>query len=114
MELLKKEIYLEKAGTLKYFITDNEKMSVSHLMLSGLLNLKDFDVLDEMCTSSVDIGEDDNHTIIWDESPFLKVLDLGDTVLLDDFTLGEFTYHSKLEKIVLPKNLESKIGRAHV
>ena len=107
MELLKKEIYLEKAGTLTDFITENEKMSVSHLKLSGLLNLKDFDVLDTMCTSRVDFDEDDNYTIIEDKSPFLKVLDLGDSILLDDFVLGGFTYYSKLDKIVLPKNMES-------
>lgn len=106
MELFKKEIYLEKAGTLKDYITENEKKSVSHLKISGFLNSKDFDVLDDMCTSEVEIDDNDNHTINFDEPPFLTVLDLGDSSLTDNPYLGEFTYYSKLEKLVCPKNLE--------
>lgn len=105
MELLKKEIHLEKAGTLKDFITENEKSSVSHLKISGFLNSKDFNVLDYLCTSEGEFDEDDNYTINFDEPPFLTVLDLGESSLTDKPYLGEFTFYSKLERFICPNNL---------
>lgn len=107
MKILKKEIYLKKAGTLKNFISENEKMSLTHLKLSGYLNSNDFDELADMCTSSGEFDDDDNHTIHMSDPPFLTVLDLGDSQLIDKPSLGEFTYYSKLEEFVCPKNLES-------
>lgn len=106
MELIKKEIHIEKAGTLKNLLTKYEKNYVSHLKISGFLNSKDFDVLDDMCTSEGEFDDDDNYTINFEEPPFLTVLDLGESSIIDYPYLGEFTYHPKLEKFVCPKNLE--------
>jgi hypothetical protein len=105
--MISKEIFLEKAGTLEKKITEYEQMYVTYLKISGCINSKDFDVVDNMCTCWCDIDEDDNHTIKDDESPFLTVLDLGDCVMEGEAILPEFTYYSKLEEIVLPKNLVS-------
>ncbi len=108
MEDYIKEIFIETAGTLKNFISKDERMLVTHLKLSGHINSKDFDVLDDMCTCWCDMDEDDNHIVNIDEPPFLKYLDLGDCLLLPDYPyLPEFTYYSKLEKFVSPRNLES-------
>jgi hypothetical protein len=93
---MKKEIYLEKAGTLHKFLTESEKDNVTHLKLSGFFNSKDFDVLDEMCTSMVDIDDDDNHTVIDDEPPFLKILDMDECFMEGETTLPYFTYYSNL------------------
>jgi len=103
----KKEIHLSKAGTLKQFITDQEKDDVTHLKISGYINSKDFDVLDYMCTSWGINDDDDNYIMYEDEPPFLKVLDLGNCIIKGRPVLGEFAYHSKLEEIILPKNLIS-------
>ncbi len=112
MELSKKEIHLNEAGKLKDFITEAEIKSITHLKISGFLNSKDFDVLDDMCRSYGEFDEDDNRITDFDEPPFLIVLDLGESYLTDKPYLGEFTYYSKLEKFVSPKNLEgtSDIG----
>ncbi|WOC50815.1 hypothetical protein BPO_0168 [Bergeyella porcorum] len=91
---------------MKNLISEAEKMSITHLKLSGFLNSKDFDVLDDMCTSDVEIDYEDNHTICMEEPPFLISLDLGESTLIDKPFLSEFTYYPKLERFVCPKNLE--------
>jgi hypothetical protein len=106
MELYK-EIFLSKAGTLARNITEREKENVTHLKISGYINSKDFDVLDDMCTSWGEFDEDDNYIMDENEPPFLKVLDLGDCIMEGKAVLGEFTYYSKLEEVILPKNLEN-------
>ncbi|SHG05443.1 Leucine rich repeat-containing protein [Mariniphaga anaerophila] len=106
MRKKEKIIHLEQAGTLKNFISETEKMNITHLKISGFLNSKDFDFLDDMCSSEVEFDEDDNHSIYFNEPPFLTDLDLGDCYLTDKPYLGDFTYYSKLGKFVCPKNLE--------
>lgn len=106
MKKNEKIIHIEQAGTLKNFISETEKMNITHLKISGFLNSKDFDILDDMCTSDGEFDDDDNHTTYMDEPPFLTSLDLGECYLIDNPYLGEFTYYSKLERFVCPKNLE--------
>jgi hypothetical protein len=106
MKIMKKQIHVEHAGTLKQMITEYEKDHVTHLKISGTLNSKDFDVLDDMCSSWVEYDEDDNAIIDVNEPPFLKDLDLGDSILVGNPYLWDFTYHSKIERFVCPKNLE--------
>lgn len=106
MELYK-EIFLSKAGTLANNITTQEKDNVTHLKISGYINAKDFDVLDDMCASCGSFDDADNYIMDENEPPFLKVLDLGDCIMEGKAILGEFTYHSKLEEVVLPKNLKN-------
>jgi hypothetical protein len=106
MKKNEKIIYIEQAGTLKDFISETEKMNITHLKISGFLNSKDFDVLDDMCTSDGEFDDEDNRTTYMDEPPFLTSLDLGECTLIDKPYLGEFTYYSKLERFVCPKNLE--------
>ncbi|MDD4848653.1 MAG: leucine-rich repeat domain-containing protein [Bacteroidales bacterium] len=106
METIKKNVTLERAGSLHKYIPKNERMFISHLKISGPLNFDDFNVLDDMCTSEGTFDEDDNYIIDLDNSPALIVLDLGDSILDDPF-LPEFTYHSRLETFIAPKNLES-------
>lgn len=103
----KKHVHVSIAGTLEKLISEAEKMSITELKITGFLNSKDFDVLDDMCTSCVDIDEDDNHTVRLDEPPFLTKLDLGECGMTGDPYLGEFTYYSKLEKLICPFNLEA-------
>jgi hypothetical protein len=106
MKIMKKQIHVEHAGTLKQMITEYEKDHVTHLKISGALNSKDFDVLDDMCTVWSEYDENDNPVINEDRPPFLKDLDLGDCILVDKPYLNDFTYHSRLERFVCPKNLE--------
>ena len=95
MKKNEKIIHIEQAGTLKNFISETEKMNITHLKISGLLNSKDFDILDDMCTSDGEFDDNDNRTTYMDEPPFLTVLDLGECNLTDESYLGEFTYYSK-------------------
>lgn len=103
----RKEIHLTEAGTLKKHITEKEKYSVTHLKISGYINNKDFDMLDDMCTSWGSFDDDDNYIMDENEPPFLKVLDLGESIIKGEPVLPDFTYYSKLEEIILPKNLEN-------
>lgn len=107
MKQVEKTIYVEQAGTLKNLISEDEKMNVTHLKISGFLNDKDFDVLDDMCSCYGEFDDDDNFIPYPDEPPFLTVLDLGDCILTDKSILGEFTYYSRLEKFICPKNLKA-------
>ena len=109
MELYK-EIFLYKAGILAKNITEREKENVTHLKISGYINTEDFDVLDDMCTCWGSYDDDDNYKMDENEPPFLKVLDLGDCIMEGKAILSDFTYHSKLEKVILPKNLENTSG----
>ncbi|MDR1722861.1 MAG: hypothetical protein LBR84_02825 [Tannerella sp.] len=105
---MKKEIYLEKAGTLHKFLTESEKDNVTHLKLSGFINEKDFDVLDDMCSSNGEhIGDVpyDEFVIDDNEPPFLKFLDMGECFMEGETTLPYFTYYSKLEEVILPRNI---------
>ena len=100
MDKKEKNIHIERAGTLKSLISEAEKMFITHLKITGVLNSKDFEVLDDMCSSEVEIDDNDIHTVKVDEPPFLTVLDLGECTLADNPYLGEFTYYSKLEKFI--------------
>lgn len=102
-----KEIYLSKKDNLADKITEKEKCFLTHLKISGYIKSKDFDVLDSMTTSWGEFDEDDNFIIYEDEPPFLKVLDLGECIKMGAKGFGDFTFHSKLEKIILPKNLKT-------
>lgn len=106
MKIRKKQIHVEQAGTLKQLISEHEKEYVTHLKITGTLNSKDFDVLEDMCLSWVEYDEDDNAIIDVNEPPFLKDLDLGDCILVGNPYLWDFTYHSKIERFICPKNLE--------
>lgn len=69
MKKNEKIIHIEQAGTLKNLVSETEKMNITHLKISGFLNSEDFNVLDDMCTSDVEIDDDDNHTICMEEPP---------------------------------------------
>ncbi|MDR1543553.1 MAG: leucine-rich repeat domain-containing protein [Prevotellaceae bacterium] len=110
--MLKKEIHLEKSGTLHKFLTSYEKDNVTHLILSGHINSKDFDVLDDICSSNGKfIGEapDNEFIITKNEPPYLTHLDMENCIMEGKTTLPYFTYYSKLEEVILPKNV-TKIG----
>ncbi len=106
MKKLVKHINLEKAGTLKNFLTESERMNITHLKISGQLNSSDFYVLDEMCTSWGERDEDDNFIIDDEVSPSLIDLDLGESILIDIPILEEFMYYPKLERFIFPKNVQ--------
>lgn len=103
-----KKIHVAEAGTLSTLLPMEEAEQLEVLILSGYLNAKDFfDVLDDLCDFwGMEYDEDDNPIFDWDETPNLRVLDMGDCELVDSTTLPEFGYYAPLDKIVLPKNLE--------
>lgn len=102
----KKTIYIEEAGTLSTLITEEEKMTLTHLKIVGKINNRDvFDVIDDMCTTYGEFDLEDNRITYYDEPPFLKILDLGECVLVDDSFFGGFAYYSKLEELIFPKNI---------
>lgn len=99
-------VYIEKAGTLEALITEEERMSLTHLKIVGEINNADLSsVLDDMCSSEVSFDSDDLPIIAYDEPPFLKVLDLGDCTVVDGLYFGDFAYYSKLEELIFPKNV---------
>ena len=110
MDKVEITIHNEQSGNLENLISDTERMQVTHLKISGFLNVKDFDVLDDMCSSEVSFDENDTATTNFNEPPFLTILDLGDCLLTENLYLPEFTYYSKLEKIICPKNLKGMCG----
>lgn len=108
MKKNEKIIHIKEAGTLENFLSETEKMTITHLKISGLLNSKDFDVLDDMCSS---YEKFDDRITYMKKPPFLTSLDLGECALVDDHRyLGDFTYHPKLKRFVCPGNLEGTSG----
>ncbi|MGN0224587.1 MAG: leucine-rich repeat domain-containing protein [Prevotella sp.] len=102
-----KKIHVAEAGTLSTLLPTEEAGQLEVLILSGYLNTKDFEVLDDLCTFwGMEYDEDDNPVFDWDEAPKLRVLDMGDCELVDSTVLPEFGFHMPLDKIVLPKNIE--------
>ncbi|ALO16782.1 bacterial surface protein 26-residue repeat [Salinivirga cyanobacteriivorans] len=107
VETFKKEIHLEKAGTLHQFLTLNEREYVTHLKITGYLNIDDIDnVLDKMTTCYETSDADEGPIIREDFPPYLKVLDLGESELVGTDCIEEFTFQSRLEHVVLPSNLK--------
>jgi len=105
--MIKKEIHLEKAGTLHKFLSSYEKDNVTHLVLSGLINSKDFAVLDDMCSSNGEyVGEIpyDEFVIDDNEPPYLAYLDMGNCKIEGDAIVPCFTFYSKLVEVILPNN----------
>lgn len=99
-------VYIDRAGTLDTLITEEERMSLTHLKIVGEINNADLSsVLDDMCSSEVSFDSDDLSIIAYDEPPFLKVLDLGDCTVVDGLYFGDFAYYSKLEELIFPKNV---------
>lgn len=100
------KVHVAEAGTLSSLLLPCQASQLEVLILSGYLNIKDFDdVLDDLCSFwPSDYDEDDNAQFDWGEAPNLRVLDMGDCELVDGTTLPEFGYYMQLDKIVLPKN----------
>ncbi len=107
VQTFKKEIHLENAGTLHQFLTLNEREYVTHLKITGYLNIDDIDnVLDEMTTCYETSDADEGPIIREKFPPYLKVLDLGECELVGTDRIEEFTFQSRLEHVVLPSNLK--------
>lgn len=106
-QLFDKVVHLEKAGTLKQFISAKEKMTLSSLKITGFINSKDFDdVLDEMCSAYGMYDDDDNFEVDYEESPKLRVLDMGECHFVGSTILPCFGYHALLRELVLPQGIE--------
>lgn len=102
------KVHVAEAGTLSSLLLPCQASQVEVLILSGYLNIKDFDdVIDDLCTFwAMEYDEHDNPVFDWNEAPNLRVLDMGDCEFVDGKTLHDFGFYAQLDKIVLPKNIE--------
>lgn len=102
------KVHVAEAGTLSSLLLPCQASQVEVLILSGYLNIKDFDdVIDDLCTFwAMEYDEHDNPVFDWSEAPNLRVLDMGDCEFVDGKTLHDFGFYAQLDKIVLPKNIE--------
>lgn len=99
---LERTIHLEKAGTLSSFISEEEKLNIKTLTLTGDVNRKDFELIREMAK------------MLWYEesSGKLETLDLSGANIVDnDNTENHVIYNSLfadcniLQSIILPDNI---------
>ena len=104
-----KTIHLKEPNTLASFLSEEERQTITSLKIIGVVGVKDFDVLDDMCTAWGEYDEYDNFIPDYDESPALRILDMGETALVDNDGLPDFGYHPLLETLILPYNLQ-KVG----
>jgi hypothetical protein len=104
-----KAIHLNEPNTLASFLTEEERQTIVSLKITGSIGLKDFDVLDDMCTAWGEYDEYDNFTPNYEESPALRVLDMGEAAFVDGDCIPDFGFHALLETLILPYNTQ-KVG----
>lgn len=103
-----KTIHLENANTLSNFLTQEERVNVVSLKITGFLGRKDFeDVLNNMCDSWGEFDDNDDYTPDYDLSPSLRHLDMGDATYVDGASLPYFGFHTLLETVSLPQGIKS-------
>lgn len=102
-----KIIHLNEANTLSKFLSEEERQTIVSLKITGVIGDKDFnDVLDDMCSAEGIYDEDDDYIIDYEESPALRNLDMGEAAYVDGDSLPEFGYHSLLETLIIPNNIQ--------
>lgn len=101
-----KIIHLNEANTLSKFLSKEERQTIVSLKIMGIIGLKDFDILDDMCTAEGIYDNDDDFIIDYEDSPALRNLDMGEATFVDGDSLPEFGYHSLLETLILPNNIQ--------
>ena len=101
-----KTIHLKEANTLSDFLSEEERQTVVSLKITGVIGLKDFDVLDDICSADGIYDDDDDYIIDYEDSPALRILDIGEAAFVDGDSLPEFGFHSLLETLVLPYNIQ--------
>lgn len=101
-----KTIHLEKPNTLSAFLNEEKRQTIVSLKITGAIGLKDIDVLDDMCTAWGEYDDYDNFIPDYEESPSLRILDLGDATFVDGDCLPDFGYHPLLETLILPYNIQ--------
>lgn len=103
-----KIVHLEKAGTLKNFISEKEMMSLWSLKITGEINGADFDeVLDEMCSATGVYDDDDIFNPDYEFCPKLRILDMGECTFVGGKTLPYFGYHTLLQTLIFPQGIEN-------
>ena len=100
-----KTIHLKEPNTLASFMSEEERQTITTLKIIGTVGVKDFDVLDDMCTTWGEYAEDDNFLPDYEESPALRILDMGEAALVDNDCLPDFGYRPLLETLILPYNI---------
>lgn len=105
-----KIIHLEKAGTLKNYISRSEQNNIFLLKITGFINKNDVDdVLDDMCSSEGeydDDGEGDNWIADEEYSPRLRYLDLSGCIFVGDNIFPDMGWHPLLEFFAFPQGIE--------
>lgn len=102
-----KIIHLNEANTLSKFLSKEERQTIVSLKITGVIGDKDFnDVLDDMCSAEGIYDEDDDYIIDYEDSPVLRNLDMGEAAYVDGDSLPEFGYHSLLETLIIPNNIQ--------
>lgn len=97
-------IHLKTPGTLAEYISKEDKMSITSLKITGFINHKDFDdVLDDMCSTNGWFDDNDDYHPNYDESPKLRILDLGDCIYTDQGYWPEFGYEPLVTTLIMPK-----------
>ena len=99
-------IHLKEANTLSNFLSEEERQTIVSLKITGVIGEKDFGVLDNMCTSDGIYDDDDNYILDYEYSPALRTLDMGEATFIDGDSLPDFGYHSLLETLILPHNIQ--------
>ena len=103
-----KVIHLEEPNTLSNFLTEEERHTLVSLKITGFIGFKDFDdVLDDMCSAWGEYDEDDNFIPDFEETPALRVLDMGEAAFVEGDCIPDFGYHPLLETLILPYNIQT-------
>lgn len=103
---IEKTVHLEQPDTLSGFISEKERMTLRSLKITGKLGEQDvLDVLDDMCWAYGTFDEYDDFTLNEEESPKLKILDMGDCTYCGGVDFPYFGYITQLQKIVFPKGI---------
>lgn len=106
-------IHLEKANTLAYFLSEEERQTVVSLKITGKIGRKDFtEVLDEMCELYGRYDDDDNFIPDYELTAALRHLDMGGATYVDGDEMPYFGYCTQLETCILPNGIKSTYEEA--
>lgn len=104
---MKLTIHLDKPNTLAEKIPEEIRYEIEALKITGLLGKDDFNkVLDEMCDAVGGYDEYDDFEPDFEETPKLRILDMGEATFVDGSAIPYFGFHAQLKCVVFPKGIK--------
>ncbi|MBQ7239024.1 MAG: leucine-rich repeat domain-containing protein [Bacteroidales bacterium] len=105
-----KTIHLEQPNTLSKHLSLFEKHNLYSLKISGLIGKTDVeDVLEEMCELRGYYDDDDEFIADYEQTPYLRHLDLGEAKYTEGNSLPYFGLKTLLVSFIMPQGITTTV-----